>query len=128
MDTVLDILSSVLLFGGIALIVVLIIVLFRLKNGIDQLIAEVRHIRTKSEPILDKVEAVASKTEEVLEMLTENREALTETTAYLRNTAANIYRLEQMLQEHIEPTLLFVVRKISGVRKGIEAFFAALRR
>ncbi|MCZ7555811.1 MAG: hypothetical protein M5R41_05345 [Bacteroidia bacterium] len=128
MDVIQNLLWIVLLAGGIALVVVLIMVLLRLKSSIELLLQEVQRFGDRTEPILEKLEKVAVKTEEALEMITENREALSEATGYIRKVAANIYRIENALQEQIEPSVMALARRLSGVRRGIETFLDVLRR
>ncbi len=127
MEVIQNLLWTALLAGGIVLVIVLITVLLRLKNSIDILLQEFQRFGQRTEPILEKLETVAGKTEEALTMITENRQALTEATGFIRRTAENIYRIENTLQEQIEPSVNALARRLLGFRRGIETFLDVLR-
>jgi len=128
MDVIQDLLWILLLSGGIVLVIVIIVVLLRLKNSIESLLQEITRFGQRTEPVLEKLESVAEKTEEALNMITENREALREATGYIRSVAANIYRLENTLQEQIEPSVNALARRLMGFRRGVESFLDVLKR
>ncbi len=127
METIQNILWIILLAGGIALVIVVITVLIRLKKSIDLLLKDLQEFGQRTEPILEKLQSVADKTEETLIMINENRQALTDATGFIRRTAENIYRIENTLQEQIEPSVNALARRLMGFRRGIDTFLEVLR-
>ncbi|MBE0644814.1 MAG: hypothetical protein IH600_12090 [Bacteroidetes bacterium] len=122
MDVLQDILLLVLLVGGIVLVFVVISVLRSTKTAIENISNDIRRLSDETIPVLAEVREVAEQTSEALKVVSENREKLTAAAEYVRKVTENIYRLENLLQEQVEPGVAGLARRLSGIRRGIDVF------
>jgi Na+-transporting methylmalonyl-CoA/oxaloacetate decarboxylase gamma subunit len=123
-----NILLILLTVGGIALTIVLIAVLFRILNLLQHVMQDIRRLSDEAVPTLKQLQQVAERTDEALQVITDNKLAVAEAVGNLRKVTENIYRLENILQEQVEPTFVSIANRLSGFRKGIDTFFAAWRK
>jgi predicted PurR-regulated permease PerM len=128
MATIQQILILLLTAGGIALAVVLVMVLFRVVRLLQQLTEDMRRIGDEMVPTLKHVQSMTLKAEEALSVVSDNREAVSQAVENLRKVTENIYRLENILQEQVEPSLTGLAYRLSGIRKGIDSFFETWRK
>ncbi len=128
MDALQDILLIAVLIAGIVLIGVLISVLLSMRRTLVTIGEDVRRLSDEIAPVINKVQEVATQTSEVLAIIEENREKFAAATENVRRMTANVYRLQNLLQEQIEPGLTGIARRIAGVRSGVEAFLERWRR
>ena len=128
MDMLQDILLLVLLAGGIVLVFVMITVLRSLRSTLAAISADVQRLSDEAVPVLRKVQQVAEQSSEALTVISENRGKLSAAAENIRKVTENIYRLENLLQEQLEPSVAGLARRLAGVRHGIDAFFETWRR
>lgn len=122
MDVLQDILLLVLLAGGIVLVFVLISVLRTTRTTLENISTDIRRLSDQTLPVLTKVQEVAEQTGEAMTVISENREKLTAAAEYVRKVTENIYRLENILQEQVEPGVVGLAKRLAGLRKGIDVF------
>ena len=127
MATVQHILLLALTAGGIILVVVLTVVLLRVARLLQQLSTDVRRISDETIPTLKRMQQIADRTEEALTVITDNRAAVTTAVENVRKVTDNIYRLENLLQEQVEPSVRGLASRLSGLRKGIDTFLDTWR-
>ncbi len=128
MDILNDILLLLLLTGGVILIFVLVTVLRSVRRTLDTISADIHRLSDEAVPVLRKVQQVADQSSEALTMISENRGKLSAAAENIRKVTENIYRLENMLQEQLEPSVAGLARRLAGIRQGIDAFFETWRR
>lgn len=122
MDILQDVLLLVLLIGGIILIGVLLYVLLSTRRAIHALTTDIRRLSEKTYPILEHLEEATRQSTEVLAMITENRDKITNAVENVRKVTENIYRLENTLQEQVEPGVIGLARRLAALRHGIDSF------
>ncbi|MDX9758770.1 MAG: hypothetical protein RBU27_06380 [Bacteroidota bacterium] len=122
MDTLQEILILVLLIGGIALIGVLISVLLSMRRTLETIGTDIRRLSDETVPLLVKIEETIEMTKQALTVVEENREKLAAATNFVHKVTENIYRLESMLQDQIEPSVAGLARRLSGLRRGVDTF------
>lgn len=122
MDTLQEILLLILLVGGIALIGVLISVLLSMRRTLETIGNDIRRLSDETVPLLLKIEETIEMTKQALTVVHENRERLAAATEFIRKVTANIYRLESLLQEQIEPSVEGLARRLAGLRRGVDTF------
>lgn len=127
MDTLQDILLVLLTGAGVILLFVLIRVLLRAQRLLQGVDANVRRISDEAVPTLRNLQQVTERTEEALRVITDNREKVTAAVDNLHKVTENIYRLENILQQQVEPTVVSLANRLAGLRKGIDTFFASWR-
>lgn len=128
MEALQDILLILLTLAGVILLVVLTSVLLRTQKLLQGVNENMQRISDEAVPTLKNLQQVSERTEEALTVITDNREKVTEAVDNLRKVTENIYRLENILQEQVEPTVVSLANRLSGLRKGIDTFFAAWRQ
>jgi chromosome segregation ATPase len=121
-DTLQEILILVLLIGGIALIGVLISVLLSMRRTLETIGTDIRRLSDETVPLLVKIEETIEMTKQALTVVEENREKLAAATNFVHKVTENIYRLESMLQDQIEPSVAGLARRLSGLRRGVDTF------
>ncbi len=122
MDVLQDILLLVLLVGGIVLVLVLISVLRATRKTLENISDDIRRLSDQTIPVLAKVQEVAEQTGEAMKVISENREKLTAAAEYVRKVTENIYRLENVLQEQVEPGVVGLANRLAALRRGIDVF------
>lgn len=122
MDTIQEILLLLLSLGGLVLMGVLVSVLFSVRRTLETIGNDIRRLSDETVPLLEKIEETIELTKDALSVITENREKLSAASEYVRKVAANIYRIENMLQEHVEPGVAGLARRLAGFRRGIDTF------
>jgi uncharacterized protein YoxC len=128
MDAIQDILLLILTIGGIVLAIVLISSILRINRLIDQIRGDIQRISDEAIPTLRQSREVAARTEDALSVITDNRPAITSAVENVRKVTENIYRLEQILQEQVEPSVVGLAHRLSGLRKGIDSFITTWRQ
>lgn len=128
MTDVNSVLFSLLLLAGLALASTLIYVLYRLSQTLRVLEHEVTTLTRTVAPLLEKAESLTEQADATLRMFQEHREALAVSVEYIRKTAGNIYRLENIIQEQVEPSLQGIASVLAGARRGLAAFIDTWRR
>ena len=128
MEALQDILLILLTLAGVILLFVLVSVLLRAQKLLQGVNENMQRISDEAVPTLKNLQQVSERTEEALRVITDNREKVTEAVDNLRKVTENIYRLENILQEQVEPTVVSLANRLAGLRKGIEPFFAAWRQ
>jgi len=123
-----DILLLLLTEGGIALTIVLIAVLVRVLKLLQRVTHDIRRLSDEAVPTLKNMQQTAQRTDEALTVITDNRQTITTAVDNLRKVTENIYRLENTLQEQVEPTIISLANRLSGIRKGIDTFVEAWRK
>ncbi|MFZ1730594.1 MAG: hypothetical protein WBQ23_06665 [Bacteroidota bacterium] len=127
MDILQDILLIVLLIGGIVLTFVLISVLRSTQKTLEDIGKDIRQLSTEATSVFKKVDQVAAQASEALNVISENRGKLSAAAENIRKVTENIYRLENLLQEQLEPGVAGLARRIAGIRRGIDSFLASWR-
>lgn len=127
MATMQQVLLLLLTIGGIALVVVLTIALIRVARLLEQLTEDMRRIGEEMVPTLQHVQSMSLKAEEALSVVADNRAAVSSAVDNLRKVTENIYRLETIVQEQVEPSLTGLANRLSGLRKGIDSFLQTWR-
>jgi len=127
MDALQDILLLILTIGGIVLTVILITVLLRMHKLIQQAQLDLKRISDEAVPALRRSQQVAARTEEALTVITDNRPAVSSAIENVRKVTENIYRLENILQQQVEPSVIGLANRLAGIRRGIDSFLATWR-
>lgn len=122
MEGLQDILLLVLLFGGIVLVGVLLYVLISTQRAMQSLSTDIHRLSEKTYPVLEQIEEGAREATDVLAMISENREKVSNAVENVRKVTENIYRLENTLQEQIEPGVIGLARRLAALRLGIDSF------
>jgi len=128
MDSIQDILLLILTVGGIALSIVLISAIVRINRLVEQIRGDIQRLADEAVPTLQKSREVAARTEDALSVITDNRRSISTAVENVRKVTENIYRLEQILQEQLEPSVVGLAKRLAGLRTGVESFLAAWRR
>ncbi|MDT8324507.1 MAG: hypothetical protein RRA94_10365 [Bacteroidota bacterium] len=128
MATLQNVLLLVLSVGGIVLIVILTVVLLRIARLLQQVSDDVRRIGDETVPTLKRLQQVADRMDEALTVVTDNRASVTRAVDNIRNVTENIYRLESILHEQLEPAVTGIAQRLAGLRKGFDTFLATLRK
>lgn len=128
MDTLQDILLLLLLIGGLALVGVLISVLLSVRKTLETIASDIRRLSDETMPVLGSIQETVERTGEALTVITENRENIAAATRNVRKVTENIYRLENLLQEQVEPGVAGLARRLAGLRRGIDTFLAQWRQ
>ncbi|PLX31071.1 MAG: hypothetical protein C0600_06530 [Ignavibacteria bacterium] len=128
MDVLQDILLILLTLAGVIVLFVLVSVLLRAQKVLQDVNESVQKISDEAVPTLRSIQQVSDRTEEALRVVTDNREKVTEAVDNLRKVTENIYRLENILQQQVEPTFVSLANRLAGIRKAIDTFFAYWRR
>lgn len=128
METIQEILLLLLSLGGLVLMGVLVTVLISVRRTLETIGNDIRRLSDETVPLLEKIEETIDLTKEALSVITENREKLSAASEYVRKVAANIYRIENMLQEQVEPGVAGLVRRLAGFRSGIDTFLESWHR
>ena len=127
MDALQDILLLILMVGGIVLTIILITVLLRTHKLIQQAQHDLKRISDEAVPALRRSQQVAARTEEALTVITDNRQAVTNAVENIRRMTENLYRLENILQQQVEPSVIGLANRLAGIRRGIDSFLATWR-
>jgi uncharacterized protein YoxC len=122
MSDVNSVLFTVLLVMGSALIAVIIAVVFRVAKAVDAVQTELGALNRTVVPLLERINVLAESTQQTLASLTRHSEALGETFDNLRAVSGNVRRLEEIVQDQIEPTLRSFASLIASVRRGLQSF------
>lgn len=128
METIQDILLLLLLIGGLVLVGVLISVLLSMRRTIETIGSDIRRLSDETVPVLGKIQETVEQTGEALTVITENRATLAAAAENVRKVTENIYRLENLLQEQVEPGVAGLARRLAGLRRGIDTFLAQWRQ
>jgi peptidoglycan hydrolase CwlO-like protein len=128
MDVLQDILLIVLLIGGIVLTFVSISMLRSSQKTLETIGKDIQRLGNEAASVFSHVERVAEQASEALTIISENRVKISAAAENIRKVTENIYRLENLLQEQLEPGVAGLARRIAGVRRGIDAFFESWRR
>ncbi|MFA6233006.1 MAG: hypothetical protein WC824_02295 [Bacteroidota bacterium] len=128
MDLLQNILINILLVGGIVLVVVLIYILRSTRQTLETISGDIRRLSDEATLVFNQVQHFAEKATEALTVVSENRAKISAASENIRKVTQNIYRLENLLQEQVEPGLVSLMRTIAGVRHGIESFLESWRR
>ncbi|MCB2204161.1 DUF948 domain-containing protein [bacterium] len=128
MATLQDVLYLLLTAGSIVLVCVLIVVALRISRLVLRLGEDVRRITDETVPALKRVQQVTDRTDEALTVVTDNRAAVSNAVENLRKVTENIYRLENILQEQVEPTVTGLAQRLAGLRRGIDTFLETWRK
>lgn len=128
MDVLQNILINILLVGGIVLVVVLIYILRSTRQTLETISSDIRRLSDEGALVFNQVQRFAEQATEALTVISENRSKLAAAAENVRKVTQNIYRLENLLQEQVEPGLVSLVHTIAGVRHGIESFLESWRR
>ncbi|GEM_PF-1330552 len=127
MDAIQDILLLILTIGGIVLTIILITVLLRFHKLLQQAQYDLKRISDEAVPALRKSQQVAARTEEALTVVTDNRMAVTNAVENVRKVTENLYRLENILQQQVEPSVVGLANRLAGIRRGIDSFLSTWR-
>ena len=128
METLQEILLLLLTIGGLVLVGVLISVLVSMRKTLETMGSDIRRLSDETIPILGQIKETIEQTGEALTVITENREKFAAAAENVRKVTDNIYRLESLLQEQIEPSVVGLARRLSGLRRGIDTFLAQWRQ
>lgn len=128
METLQEILLLLLTIGGLVLVVMLITVLVSMRKALQTIGSDIRKLSDQSMPILEQVKVTIEQTGEALTVITDNRETLAAAAENVRKVTENIYRLESILQDQIEPSAIGLARRLAGLRRGIDTFLAQWRQ
>jgi peptidoglycan hydrolase CwlO-like protein len=121
-------LLSVILLLGACFIVAAIVVLFRITKTIGTMQAELTALTRTVIPLVERMNSLTVQVEETLEIVTEHRNGITESVDNIRRVTRNIARLQQLVQEQIEPPLVEFASLLAGLRKGVGTFAERWRR
>lgn len=127
MESFQAILLLILTLGGIVLIVVIIASLLRFNRLMQQIKVDLKRISDEAVPALKKSQQVAARTEEALTVITDNRQTITNAVGNIHKVTENLYRLENILQKQVEPSVVGLANRLSGIRRGIDSFLASWR-
>lgn len=121
-------LVSLLLLSGIVLAGALVYVLLRLVSTLRVLEHEVTTLTETVKPLLEKAERLTERADLTLAMFQEHRDALSASVEYIRKVTANVYRLQNIVQQQVEPSLTSFASMLGGARRGIATFIETWRR
>lgn len=124
MDAIQDIVLLILTIGGIVLTVILITVMLRSLRLLQQAQHDLKRISDESVAALRKSQQLAARAEEALTVITDNRPAITNAVENMRKMTENIYRLENILQQQVEPSVIGLANRLVGIRRGIDSFLS----
>ncbi len=127
MATLQNVLLILLSVGGVVLIIILTVVLLRIARLLQQATEDLRRIGDETVPTLKRLQQVADRTDEALTVITDNRASVTQAVDNLRKVTENIYRLENILQEQVEPAVTGIAQRLAGFRRGIDTFLETYR-
>lgn len=127
MATLQNVLLLALTVGGIILVVIMIFVLLRIARLLQQASDDLRRIGDETVPALRRLQQVADRADEALTVITDNRASVTSAVENVRKVTENIYRLENVLQEQVEPAVIGLAQRLAGFRRGIDTFLATWR-
>lgn len=128
METIQEILLLMLSVGGLVLMGVLVTVMISMRRTLDKIGDDIRRLSDETVPLLEKIEETIELTKNALSVITENREKISAASEYVRKVAANIYRIENMLQEQIEPSVAGLAQRLVGLRRGVDTFLEIWHR
>ena len=128
MDALNGVLLSGLLVLAMGLIITMFVVLLRVSKTIAFLQKELAELNLSIVPLLKRLDTLAEKAEDTLVEFSEHKESLADSVEYIRKITRNVYRLEHIVQEQIEPSLLSFASVLSGIRKGIQGFADSWRK
>jgi endonuclease III len=128
METIQEILLLMLSVGGLVLMGVLVTVMISMRRTLDKIGDDIRRLSDETVPLLEKIEETIELTKIALSVITENREKISAASEYVRKVAANIYRIENMLQEQIEPSVAGLAQRLVGLRRGVDTFLEIWHR
>lgn len=128
METLQEILLLLLTIGGLVLVGVLISVLVSMRKTLETMGSDIRRLSDETIPVLGQIKETIEQTGEALTVITENREKFAAAADNVRKVTDNIYRLESLLQEQIEPSVVGLARRLAGLRRGIDTFLAQWRQ
>lgn len=115
-------LLSVILLLGACFIVAAIVVLFRITKTIASMQTEMTALTRTVIPLVERMNALTVQVEGTLEIVTEHRNGIAESIDNIRRVTRNIARLQQLVQNQIEPPLAEFASLLSGLRKGVSTF------
>ena len=121
-------LLSVILLLGACFIVAAIVVLFRITKSIANMQIELTALTRTVIPLVERMNSLTVQVEETLEIVTEHRNGIAESIETIRRVTRNVARLQQLVQDQIEPPLAEFASLLMGVRKGVVTFAERWRR
>lgn len=127
MATIQDILYLLLTTGSIVLVGILVVVALRISRLLQRLSQDIRRITDETVPTLKRLQQAAERADEAMTVVTDNRAAVSNAVENLRQVTENIYRLENILQEQVEPSVVGLAQRLAGLRRGIDTFLETWR-
>lgn len=127
MATIQDILYLLLTTGSIVLVGILVVVALRISRLLQRLSQDIRRITDETVPTLKRLQQAAERADEAMTVVTDNRAAISNAVENLRQVTENIYRLENILQEQVEPSVVGLAQRLAGLRRGIDTFLETWR-
>lgn len=121
-------LVSLLLLSGIVLAGALVYVLLRLVSTLRVLEREVTTLTGTLSPLLEKADRLTERAEETLVMFQEHRDSLAASVENIRRVTANVYRLQNIVQQQVEPSLTSFASMLGSARRGIATFIETWKR
>jgi peptidoglycan hydrolase CwlO-like protein len=121
-------LLSVILLLGACFIVAAIIVLFRITKTIASMQTELTALTRTVIPLVERMNSLTVQVEDTLEIVTEHRNGIAESIDNIRRVTRNIARIQQLVQNQIEPPLAEFASLLAGIRKGVGTFAERWRR
>ena len=115
-------LLSVVLLLGTLLIVAVIIIIIRIAKTIGTMQAEITTLTRTVVPLVERMNSLTVQVERTLEIVSEHRSAITESVENIRRVTRNIARVQQLVQDQIEPPLAEFASLLSGIRRGVTTF------
>jgi peptidoglycan hydrolase CwlO-like protein len=123
-----SVLISILIICGIGLIGFAVYVLFRVVKVIDATKQEITELNHAVVPMMEKVATMVEEAKVALSVLSDNREEIGEVVSNIRQVTQNIARVEHLIFDKIEPSLVGLAGFLSGLNKGARTFVEIWRR
>lgn len=128
MSEIRDIALIALILGGCVLVVYMIVVLRRVMNTIAVLQEEIRILRQEIVPGIQTISELAEEIRSTLQSLEPHREYVETTLSNVQRFSGNVLRLQEVVLDHIQPSLEEFASILSSVLKGYRAFISTWKR
>ena len=121
-------LLSVILILGTLLIVVVIFVIVRVSKTIGTMQVEITQLTDTVIPLVERMSDLTQQVEQTVAIVTQHADGIAESVDNIRRVTRNIARLQQIVQDQIEPPLMEFASLLAGVRRGVNTFAERWRR
>lgn len=128
METLTTLSVAVIALCMVAIMLAAIATLLRLRKVAIQAEKLIEAVRMQLGPIIHDVTLISADVRSIVRTVEREAPKISDGIEALRTTARDVHEFERMLRERIERPLLDVATLISGILRGVHAFWYAMWR